>query len=119
MILGGVADSAKRPPLYLIGSDLIPPENITVEVFSVWTESGDSVVNVIQNVYGGGNDSYGPDNGIEVLAAGAEPTAYKAAYTITTPPAGWTDPPSPQWAAPSTGYGSKLQILRSLKRGDI
>ncbi|KAN0108708.1 glycoside hydrolase family 28 protein [Hyaloscypha variabilis] len=103
---GGIADGAKRPPLYLIGSDSIPPENITVEDFSVWTESGDYIVNQIQNIYGDGDDSYGTDNGIEVLAPGAKPMAYTTSYTITAAPAGWTDPPSPAWAAPSTGYGT-------------
>lgn len=66
---------------------------------------------MIQNVYGGGDDIYGANNGIELLAPAAEPTAYKASYTITAPPARWADPPSPAWAAPTTGYGSKLPLL--------
>ncbi|KAF4628371.1 hypothetical protein G7Y89_g9786 [Cudoniella acicularis] len=103
---GGIANGALRPPLYLIASDFIPAENITVEDFSLWTESGDHVVNQISNVYGSGDDVYGPNDGIQVLEAGATPTAYTTSYTITTPPSGWTEPPSPAWAAPSTGYGT-------------
>lgn len=106
-IVGGVANGAQRPPLYLLASDLIPAVNITVEEFSVWTETGNYVVNKISNIYGTGDDVYGPNDGLEVLEAGATPTAYTSAYTITVPPTGWTDPPEPAWAAPSTGYGSK------------
>jgi rhamnogalacturonan hydrolase len=106
--LGGIADGAKHPPLYLKGSDFIPPENITVEDFSVWTESGNYVINRIQNIYGGGDNVWGANNGIKTLTAGASPTPYTTSYIITAPPAGWTDPPYPAWAAPSTGYGCKL-----------
>jgi rhamnogalacturonan hydrolase len=104
---GGIANGAPRPPLYLLASDLIPAVNITVKDFSIWTESGNTVVNRISNIYGTGDDVYGPNDGIEVLEAGATPTTYTSAYTITTPPADWTEPPAPAWAAPSTGYGSK------------
>ena len=106
-ILGGIANGTQRPVLYLLASDFTPAENITVEDFSVWTELDDYVINHISNVYGTGDNVYGPNDGIQVLEVGATPTAYTSAYTITTPPAGWTDPPDPAWAAPSTGYGSK------------
>lgn len=104
---GGIADGTLRPALYMFASDLIPAENITVEDFTVWTESNDYVVNHISNIYGTGDDSYGTNDGIPELAVGATPTAYTSAYTITEPPAGWTVPPDPAWAAPSTGWGSK------------
>ncbi|KAL2875240.1 hypothetical protein SGCOL_009530 [Colletotrichum sp. CLE4] len=44
---GSVADGAKRPPLYLTANDLTYATNVTVENFSLWTESGNSVVNKI------------------------------------------------------------------------
>ena len=106
-IPGGIANGTQRPVLYLLASDLIPAENITVEDFSVWTESGGDVINHISNVYGTGDNIYGLNDGLLTLEAGATPTAYTSVYTITAPPAGWTDPPDPAWAAPSTGYGSK------------
>jgi hypothetical protein len=102
---GGIADGTLRPALYMFASDLIPAENITVEDFTVWTESNDYVKNQISNIYGTGDDSYGT-NEIPILAAGETPTVYTSTYTITTPPAGWTVPPDPAWAAPSTGWGT-------------
>ncbi|KAF8862818.1 glycoside hydrolase family 28 protein [Acephala macrosclerotiorum] len=103
---GGIADGTLRPALYMFASDLIPAEDITVENFTVWTESNDYVVNHISNIYGTGDDSYGTNNGIPESAIGVTPTAYTSAYTITTPPPGWTVPPDPAWAAPSAGWGT-------------
>ncbi|KXH62702.1 murein transglycosylase, partial [Colletotrichum salicis] len=56
---GSVADGAKRPPLYLTANDLTYATNVTVENFSLWTESGNSVVNKISNIFGTGDNSYG------------------------------------------------------------
>ncbi|RMD39628.1 hypothetical protein DV735_g5506, partial [Chaetothyriales sp. CBS 134920] len=107
---GSIADGAKRPPLYLTASDLTYAINVTVENFSLWTESGTSVVNKISNFFGTGDNSYGTGNGIKSLGANASPTTYTSTYTITASPTGWTAPPSPTWAAPSTGYGTDIPI---------
>ncbi|KAJ0357633.1 hypothetical protein COL154_009939 [Colletotrichum chrysophilum] len=56
---GSVADGAKRPPLYLIANDLTYATNVTVEGFSLWTESGTYVVNKISNIFGNSDNSYG------------------------------------------------------------
>ncbi|KAH8809432.1 pectin lyase fold/virulence factor [Xylogone sp. PMI_703] len=103
---GSVADGAQRPPLNLIANDLTFALNVTVEDFSVWTESGSSVVNKINNVFGVSDSVYGPNDGISSLASGATPTTYTSKYTITTPPPNWTSPSYPTWAAPTTGYGT-------------
>lgn len=107
IVLGSVADGARRPPLYLIANDLTYATDVTIEDFTVWTESGDDVVNKINNIFGTGDDSYGPNDGIASLASGATPTTYTSTYTITASPTGWVAPTSPAWAAPSTGYGSE------------
>ncbi|KAK1496386.1 murein transglycosylase [Colletotrichum cuscutae] len=107
---GSVADGAKRPPLYLIANDLTYATNVTVEKFSLWTESGTSVVNKISNIFGTGDNSYGTGNGIKSLAAKASPAPYTSTYTITASPTGWTAPPSPTWALPNTGYGTDVPI---------
>ncbi|KAJ3956676.1 hypothetical protein N0V92_006766 [Colletotrichum tropicale] len=104
---GSVADGAKRPPLYLIANDLTYATNVTVEDFSLWTESGTYVVNKISNIFGNGDNSYGAGDGIKSLTSKQSPTAYTSTYTISTKPTGWAVPPSPMWAAASTGYGSK------------
>lgn len=104
---GSVANGVQRPPLYLIANDLTFAVNVTVEDFSVWTESNDYVVNKINNVFGKGDDSYGTNNGIETLAPGETPTTYTRTLTITASPTNWDIPPSPTWAIPNTGYGSK------------
>ncbi|KAJ0301564.1 hypothetical protein Brms1b_012367 [Colletotrichum noveboracense] len=54
---GSVADGTKRPPLYLIANDLTYATNVTVEGFSLWTESGTYVVNKISNIFGNGDNS--------------------------------------------------------------
>lgn len=95
-----------RPPLYLIANDLTYATNVTIEEFSVWTESGDIVVNKINNVFGIGDDSYGPNDGISSLSPGETPHTYTSTYTITASPTNWVAPTFPTWAAPSTGYGS-------------
>ncbi|OOF93266.1 glycoside hydrolase family 28 protein [Aspergillus carbonarius ITEM 5010] len=107
---GSVADGARRPPLYLIANDLTYATDVTIEDFTVWTESGDDVVNKINNIFGTGDDSYGPNDGIASLASGATPTTYTSTYTITASPTGWVAPTSPAWAAPSTGYGTASPI---------
>ncbi|KAI3546968.1 murein transglycosylase [Colletotrichum abscissum] len=107
---GSVADGAKRPPLYLIANDLTYATNVTVEEFSLWTESGTSVVNKISNIFGAGDNSYGTGNGIKSLAAKASPAPYTSTYTITASPTGWKAPPSPTWALPNTGYGTDVPI---------
>jgi rhamnogalacturonan hydrolase len=89
-------------------SDFIPAQNITIEDFSVWSESTAYIVNKINNVFGTGDDIYGANDELETLLAGAIPTTYTSTYTITAAPTGWTDPTYPAWAAPSTGYGCKL-----------
>ncbi|CAI0644902.1 unnamed protein product [Colletotrichum noveboracense] len=107
---GSVADGTKRPPLYLIANDLTYATNVTVEGFSLWTESGTYVVNKISNIFGNGDNSYGAADGIRSLTSKQSPTAYTSTYTITTTPTGWTVPPSPTWAAASTGYGTDVPI---------
>ncbi|KAI8180782.1 Rhamnogalacturonase A [Colletotrichum sp. SAR 10_86] len=107
---GSVADGAKRPPLYLIANDLTYATNITIEGFSLWTESGTYVVNKISNIFGNSDNSYGVEDGIKSLTSKQSPTAYTSTYTISTTPTGWAIPPSPTWAAASTGYGTDVPI---------
>ncbi|KAM0209972.1 hypothetical protein ACHAPA_008211 [Fusarium lateritium] len=107
---GSVADGAKRPPLFLVANDLSFATNVTVEDFSLWTESGTSVVNKISNIYGHGDNSYGSADGIKSLTSGQSPTPYTSTYTITAKPTGWTAPSLPTWAAASTGYGTDVPI---------
>jgi rhamnogalacturonan hydrolase len=108
--LGSVADGAKRPPLYLIANDLTFATNVTVEDFTIWTESGTSVVNKISNIFGAGDDSYGSTDGIKSLGEGESPSPYTSTYTITASPTNWQAPTTPTWAVPSTGYGSMLLV---------
>lgn len=105
---GSVADGSKRPPLYLIANDLTFALNVTVEDFTVWTESGTQIINKISNVFGVGDDSYGANNGIKNLTGTESPYSYTSSYTVTATPTNWESPTTPSWAAPSTGYGSKL-----------
>ncbi|KAJ5771045.1 uncharacterized protein N7511_003096 [Penicillium nucicola] len=107
---GSVANGVTRPPLYLIANDLTFATNVTVEDFSVWTESGTSVVNKISNIFGTGDNSYGSQNGIAPLKSGQSPSAYTSTYTITASPTGWKAPSTPTWAVPSTGYGTASPI---------
>ncbi|QSZ37639.1 hypothetical protein DSL72_008738 [Monilinia vaccinii-corymbosi] len=105
---GSILDGAKRPPLYLIASNFAPATDITIKDVTVWTESGSSVVNKISNIFGTGDDVYGPNNGIVTLGEGesAKSKRYTNTYTITDKPAGWEMPNWPAWAAPVTGYGT-------------
>ncbi|KAB8230004.1 putative rhamnogalacturonase [Aspergillus alliaceus] len=80
-ISGSVADGAKRPPLYLVANDLTFSTNVTEEAISVWTETGDKVVNKI------------------ILE-----------YTVAAKPTGWVEPALPSWAMVSTGYGTGSPI---------
>lgn len=107
--LGSVANGVKRPPLYLVANDLSFALNVTLQDIELWTESGSSVVNKIQNIYGKGDDVYGANDGLKTLPAAGAPTAYSSAYTITQAPSGWTTPAYPTWAVPTTGYGSKCE----------
>lgn len=79
-----------------------------MEEFSVWTETGTTVVNKISNIFGTGDDSYGENDGIESLQSGESPYTYTSTYTITASPTNWQAPSTPTWALPSTGYGSKF-----------
>lgn len=106
MPTGSVANGVQRPPLHFAANDLTFATNVTVEDFSVWTESGASIVNKISNVFGTGDDSYGPNDGIVSLAPNESPHAYTSTYSITASPTNWQAPTIPAWAAPSTGYGS-------------
>lgn len=107
---GSVANGALRPPLYLIANDLTFAKNVTVEDFSIWTETGTNVVNHISNVFGKGDNSYGTNDGIPSLSAGQAPYTYTSAYTITASPTSWKAPSTPTWAVASTGYGSKFLL---------
>ncbi|KAF5616939.1 murein transglycosylase [Fusarium sp. NRRL 25303] len=107
---GSVADGSKRPPLFLVANDLSFATNVTVQDFSVWTESGTSVINKISNIFGHGDNSYGQANGIKSLSSGQAPTAYTSTYTVTATPTGWKAPSFPTWAAASTGYGTDVPI---------
>lgn len=100
-------NATEKPVLYLIANDLTGALNITVEDFSVWTESGGNVINRISNFYGNGDDVYGPNNGLKSLTPTQTPIPYSSAYTITASPTGWVKPPEPTWIAASTGWGSK------------
>ncbi|CAD6442042.1 a44b4a53-3dc7-4106-be3e-5f0ba2cf8c7f [Sclerotinia trifoliorum] len=105
---GSIQDAAKRPALYLLASDYIPATDVTVKDVTVWTESGSTSVNHISNIFGVGDDVYGPNNGIVKLAQGEDPKSetYTSTYTITSAPTGWATPTWPAWAAPTTGYGT-------------
>ncbi|KAJ5739720.1 CAZyme family GH28 [Penicillium manginii] len=107
---GSVADGSKRPPLYLIANDLTFALNVTVEDFTIWTESGTQIVNKINNVFGIGDDSYGANNGIKSLSGTESPSTYTSSYTVTATPTNWEAPTTPSWAAPSTGYGTSTPI---------
>ncbi|BDD59036.1 hypothetical protein MAP00_004272 [Monascus purpureus] len=107
---GSVANGVQRPPLHFAANDLTFATNITVEDFSVWTESGTSTVNKISNVFGTGDDSYGPNDGIVSLAPNESPHAYTSTYSITASPTNWQVPTIPAWAAPSTGYDTSSPI---------
>ncbi|KAH6891513.1 glycoside hydrolase family 28 protein [Thelonectria olida] len=107
---GSVANGVQRPPLYLIGNDLTYARNVTVEGFSIWTETNTYVVNKINNIFGTGDASYGPANGIKKLAPGESPSPYTSTYTITASPTSWVAPASPTWAVASTGYGTDAPI---------
>jgi rhamnogalacturonan hydrolase len=104
-----VANGAQRPPLYLIGNDLFTTQNVTVEGFSVWTESGTAVVNKISNIYGTGDGVYGVNNGLGVVTVGATPT-FTSTITVSASPTGWVVPNYPAWAVPTTGYGSMYYL---------
>lgn len=108
-IPGSVANGVKRPPLYLVANDLCFALNVTLQDIELWTESGSSVVNKIQNIYGKDDDVYGANDRLKTVPAAGTPTAYSSAYTITQAPSGWTIPAYPVWAVPTTGYGSECQ----------
>jgi rhamnogalacturonan hydrolase len=82
--------------------------NVTIEDFSLWTESGTYVVNKISNIFGNGDDVYGLNDGLEKLSAGEIPKPYTTAITLSKTPTGWTIPSFPTWALNNTGYGSNL-----------
>lgn len=105
-----MAQGTKRPPLYLIANDLTFATNVTVEDFTVWTETGTTVLNKISNIFGTGDNSYGSNDGIKSLDKGESPSPYTSTYTITASPTNWQAPSTPTWAVPSTGYGSKYPI---------
>ncbi|KAJ5917236.1 CAZyme family GH28 [Penicillium verhagenii] len=107
---GSVANGVTRPPLYFFANDLTFATNVTVEDFSVWTETGTTVVNKISNIFGTGDDSYGTNDGIESLSDGESPSSYTSTYTITASPTNWVAPTTPTWALPSTGYGTASPI---------
>ncbi|CAG8943651.1 unnamed protein product [Penicillium salamii] len=107
---GSVAQGTKRPPLYLIANDLTFATNVTVEDFTVWTETGTTVLNKISNIFGTGDNSYGSNDGIKSLAKGESPSPYTSTYTITASPTNWQAPSTPTWAVPSTGYGTASPI---------
>lgn len=94
-----------------MANDLTFATNVTVEDFSVWTETNDHVVNKVNNIFGTGDNSYGSNNGIKPLAAGEAPAPYASVITVTASPTGWAVPPLPTWAVPNTGYGSKYSAF--------
>lgn len=116
-VIGSIVDGAlagkspippkEKPALYFIANDLVGANNISIEDFSVWTESGGDVINQIANVYGKGDGVYGPNDGLKTLAPSATFTPYSSKYTITASPTGWVEPSKPTWAAGETGWGSK------------
>lgn len=116
-ITGSLADGALRPPLYLIGNDLFLTDSVTIEDFSLWTEEGSYIVNKINNIYGYGDDVYGPNDGLGVPPSGTTDvtlSTFTSSYTISASPTGWVEPAFPTWAVASTGYGSMLNPNGSL-----
>ncbi|KAJ5355541.1 uncharacterized protein N7496_012753 [Penicillium cataractarum] len=107
---GSVADGTTRGPLNLIGNDLTFVTNVSIEDFTVWTDTGDRIVNKINNIFGSGDDSYGTNDGIKTLRASELPYTYTSSYTVTATPSDWYAPSTPTWAAPSTGYGTSTPI---------
>ncbi|CEJ61946.1 Putative Glycoside hydrolase family 28 protein [Penicillium brasilianum] len=107
---GSVADGTKRGPLTLIGNDLTFVTNVSIEDFTLWTDTGNQIVNKINNIFGSGDDSYGTNNGIKTLKATESPYTYTSTYTVTATPSNWKAPSTPTWAAPSTGYGTSTPI---------
>jgi hypothetical protein len=71
-----------KPAFYLIGNDITGVVSITIEDFSVWTESNTSVINIIENFYGNSDNIYGPNDGLEVLAPGATPIPYEGTQVL-------------------------------------
>ncbi|CAG8205748.1 unnamed protein product [Penicillium salamii] len=110
LFTGSVSQGTKRPPLYLIANDLTFATNVTVEDFTVWTETGTTVLNKISNIFGTGDNSYGSNDGIKSLDKGESPSPYTSTYTITASPTNWQAPSTPTWAVPSTGYGTASPI---------
>ncbi|KIM93395.1 glycoside hydrolase family 28 protein [Oidiodendron maius Zn] len=112
-ITGSLADGALRPPLYLIGNDLFLTDSVTIEDFSLWTEEGSYIVNKINNIYGYGDDVYGPNDGLGIPPSGTTDvtlSTFTSSYTISASPTGWVEPAFPTWAAASTGYGTAVPI---------
>ncbi|KAK5131749.1 hypothetical protein LTR08_000580 [Meristemomyces frigidus] len=107
---GSLADGTKRPPLYLIGNDLLITDSVTIKDFSLWTETGDYIVNHINNVYGQGDDVYGDNDGLGVTTTGIALSTFTRSVTVTASPTGWVEPSLPTWAIASTGYGTTVAI---------
>lgn len=114
-MIGSVADGTKRGPLTLIGNDLTFVTNVSIEDFTLWTDTGNQIVNKINNIFGSGDDNYGTNNGIKTLKATESPYTYTSTYTVTATPSNWKAPSTPTWAAPSTGYGSKFTTFMMRK----
>jgi hypothetical protein len=73
------------------------------------------IVNKINNVFGAGDNSYGANDGIQSLQGTQSPYTYTSTYTVTATPSAWSAPSTPTWAAPSTGYGSKINLYHSTR----
>lgn len=71
---GTCADGTERGPIKMNCPEAVPCTDITVEDFSVWTDSGDSVLYGCQNAYGKG----------ACLNSADATTAYSSTQTITT-----------------------------------
>jgi rhamnogalacturonan hydrolase len=107
---GSLADGAKRPPISFIGNDLFLIDSVTIEGFSLWTETGTQVINKINNAYGHGDAVYGANNGLGIADGHTPLPTFTHAVTVTASPTGWVAPTFPPWALPSTGYGSALSL---------
>jgi rhamnogalacturonan hydrolase len=76
---GTCADGTERGPIKMNCPAGVPCTDITVEDFSVWTDTGDSVLHACQNAYG---------RGACLNTATGAATAYSSTQTVTASAAG-------------------------------
>ncbi|KAF2646591.1 hypothetical protein P280DRAFT_387301 [Massarina eburnea CBS 473.64] len=77
---GAVANGASRGPVKVVCADGAPCSDVTIEDFSVWTESGSKMVNQCRSAYGSG----------ECLKDGTTASYAAVSQTVTAAPTGYT-----------------------------